>query len=98
MPLGTLTFIGPQLADIVFQYAVLSPERSSLGVQVLFSLGLGTIFTRIYIFADMFPAPYYCSYIYLIFVFRLAIATRESYTSGLIFLLLSASSAIKQIY
>ncbi|KAI0529819.1 hypothetical protein GGR58DRAFT_285877 [Xylaria digitata] len=49
-PSGTLTFIGLRLADIPLQYALLSHSAtapaSSLGVRILSSLGLPTIFTH----------------------------------------------------
>lgn len=45
-PGGTLTFIGLRLADIPLQKALLTPSTSGLGVRVLSSLGLRTIFTH----------------------------------------------------
>jgi protein-S-isoprenylcysteine O-methyltransferase Ste14 len=45
-PGGTLTFIGLRLADIPLQKALLAPSTSGLGVRVLSSLGLRTIFTH----------------------------------------------------
>ncbi len=45
---GTLTFIGLRIADVPFQLALLSPPSSSsgLGVRILASLGVRTIFTH----------------------------------------------------
>ncbi|KAI0400639.1 hypothetical protein F4802DRAFT_475510 [Xylaria palmicola] len=43
---GTLTFVGLRLADIPLQHALLTPSPSGLGVRLLTSLGLRTVFTH----------------------------------------------------
>ncbi|TGJ76149.1 hypothetical protein E0Z10_g10914 [Xylaria hypoxylon] len=108
---GTLTFIGLRMADIPLQHALLSHSHSStapassLGVRILSSLGLRTIFTHTSISLpsslllpigtltspSASPTP---AWISLGWMTPLANLTPTS----LLLLLMSAGSAAKQIY
>ncbi|KAI3318425.1 hypothetical protein HD806DRAFT_315682 [Xylariaceae sp. AK1471] len=96
---GTLTFIGLRLADIPLQHALLSPSPTGLGVRVLSTLGIRTIFTHT---SPSLPSSL------LLPITSLASTTPSSLgwlsplanltPTGLILFLMSAGSAAKQIY
>lgn len=103
---GTLTFIGLRAADIPLQHALLSPGSMGLGVRLLTSLGLRTIFTPtntttwivppsltlpIHAFAVTYPS------LSALQSWRLGFLTQLTPISFLL-LLMSVGSAAKQIY
>ncbi|KAI0431590.1 hypothetical protein F5Y09DRAFT_184438 [Xylaria sp. FL1042] len=106
---GTLTFIGLRLADIPLQYALLShssPSSPALGVRILTSLGIRTIFTHtstslpsslllpITALTSSSPSPSRSEWAALGWMAPLAHLTPTS----LLLLLMSTGSAAKQIY
>ncbi|KAI1161723.1 hypothetical protein F5B18DRAFT_423320 [Nemania serpens] len=100
---GTLTFVGLRLADIPLQHALLSPS-SGLGVHLLTSLGLRTIYTSVSppipaglllpIHASLSDAASRPSLLWLGWSAPLAALPPTS----LLLFLMSVGSAAKQIY
>ncbi|KAI1183867.1 hypothetical protein F5B17DRAFT_107886 [Nemania serpens] len=88
---GTLTFVGLRLADIPLQYALLSPSSSGLGVRLLTSLGLRTVYTDV-------PPPIPASLFLTSSRFGWTAPLAALPPTSLLLLLMSVGSAAKQIY
>ncbi|KAI0159797.1 hypothetical protein GGR57DRAFT_500124 [Xylariaceae sp. FL1272] len=86
---GTLAFVLLRLADIPLQHALLTPAATGLGVSLLTSLGLRTIFTHNSALSPNLLLPLNTTSPNWL--------TRLTPT-GVILLLMSAGSAAKQIY
>lgn len=103
---GTLTFIGLRAADIRLQHALLSPGPRGLGVRLLTSLGICTVFTDMET-AEMIVPPDLKSPIVLFALTHPSLSPLQSFKLrwltkftpvSFILLLMSVGSAAKQIY
>ncbi|KAI1109823.1 hypothetical protein F5Y14DRAFT_390871 [Nemania sp. NC0429] len=88
---GTLTFVGLRLADLPLQHALLSPS-SGLGVRLLTSLGLRTVYTHVSAPTDTSLSP---SSLWLGWAANPLTALPPT---PLLLFLMSVGSAAKQIY